>query len=126
MLRQFALKTLQTTSVRQLISAWCNCVAPREAPWFEQPAAEEVVKRLAACREIDPVDAERLRQWVRDGYFVVPNAVPASDIDAIGALLDGLAPQWEGLAYSAGVAIVLFLLGFWYFDRAKDDFESAL
>ena len=42
------------------------------------------------------------------------------------ALLDGLAPQWEGLAYSAGVAIVLFVLGFWYFDRAKDDFESAL
>src|SRR2546430_14092546 len=67
MLRQFALKTLQTTSVRQLISAWCNCVAPREAPWFEQPAAEEVVKRLAARREIDQADAERLRQWVRDG-----------------------------------------------------------
>ena len=42
------------------------------------------------------------------------------------ALLDGLAPQWDALAYSAGVAIVLFAVGFWYFDRAKDDFESAL
>ena len=42
------------------------------------------------------------------------------------ALLDGLAPQWDALAYSAGVAIVLFVVGFWYFDRAKDDFESAL
>jgi homopolymeric O-antigen transport system permease protein len=42
------------------------------------------------------------------------------------ALLDGLAPQWDALAYSAGVAIVLFVVGFRYFDRAKDDFESAL
>ena len=42
------------------------------------------------------------------------------------ALLDGLPPQWDALAYSAGVAIVLFVVGFWYFDRAKDDFESAL
>jgi ABC-type polysaccharide/polyol phosphate export permease len=42
------------------------------------------------------------------------------------ALLDGLAPQWDALAYSGGVAVVLFLVGFWYFDRAKDDFESAL
>ena len=42
------------------------------------------------------------------------------------ALLDGLAPQWDALAYSAGVAIVLFAVGFWYFDRAKDDIESAL
>src|SRR3989454_2459931 len=39
---------------------------------------------------------------------------------------EGLAPQWDALAYSAGVAIVLFVVGFWYFDRAKDDFESAL
>ena len=42
------------------------------------------------------------------------------------ALLDGLAPQWDALAYSAAVAIGLFVIGFWYFDRAKDDFESAL
>src|SRR5438876_6632963 len=42
------------------------------------------------------------------------------------ALLDGLAPAWGALSYSAGVAIVLFVVGFWYFDRAKDDFESAL
>src|SRR3989449_4492942 len=42
------------------------------------------------------------------------------------ALLDGLGPEWDALAYSAAVAIVLFVVGFWYFDRAKDDFESAL
>jgi ABC-2 type transport system permease protein len=42
------------------------------------------------------------------------------------ALLDGLAPQWDALAYSAAVAVALFVIGFAYFQRSKDDFESAL
>ncbi|HEV8537183.1 MAG TPA: ABC transporter permease [Candidatus Limnocylindria bacterium] len=42
------------------------------------------------------------------------------------ALLDGVAPQWDALAYSVAFAVVVFVVGFWYFDRAKDDFESAL
>ncbi|HKY52636.1 MAG TPA: ABC transporter permease [Candidatus Limnocylindria bacterium] len=42
------------------------------------------------------------------------------------ALLDGLPPDWPMLGYSAGVALVLFLIGFAYFRRAKDDFESYL
>jgi len=42
------------------------------------------------------------------------------------ALLDGLAPEWDRLAYSALFAIVIFGLGFAYFRRSKDDFEEAL
>jgi len=42
------------------------------------------------------------------------------------ALLDGLPPQPDALTYSAAVAVGVLVLGFWYFDRAKDDFESAL
>jgi len=41
------------------------------------------------------------------------------------ALLDGLPPDWT-LGYSAAVAAALFLIGFTYFRRAKDDFESYL
>jgi len=91
MLRRIATQTLQTTVVRQLISTWCNCVAPREAPWFDQPDAEDVIKRLLARGDIDLSDAEKLRQWVGEGYFVVKGAVPIPDIDAIGTLLDSLA-----------------------------------
>ena len=91
MSRRIATQTLQTAVVRELISAWCNCVAPREAPWFEQPEPENVIAGLTARGDIDQLNAERLRQWARDGYFVVPNAVPGRDIDAIGALVDGLA-----------------------------------
>ena len=42
------------------------------------------------------------------------------------ALLDGLAPDWWTLGYSAVVALVLFVVGFAYFRRTKDDFESYL
>ena len=42
------------------------------------------------------------------------------------ALLDGLAPDWGLLAWSAAVAVAFFVIGFTYFRRAKDDFESAL
>ena len=91
MLRRIATKTLQTPVLRQLISAWCNCVAPRQTPWFDQPEAEDVIGRLIARGDIDQSDAERMRQWVREGYFVVRNPVPTPDIDAIGALVDGLA-----------------------------------
>jgi lipopolysaccharide transport system permease protein len=42
------------------------------------------------------------------------------------ALLDGLPPDWPVFGYSAAVAVVLFVIGFAYFRRAKDDFESYL
>lgn len=42
------------------------------------------------------------------------------------ALLDGLAPEWGRLAYSAVWAVAIFLAGFAYFRRTKDDFEEAL
>jgi ABC-type polysaccharide/polyol phosphate export permease len=42
------------------------------------------------------------------------------------ALLDGIAPEWDRLAYSAVFAMVIFALGFAYFRRSKDSFEEAL
>ena len=42
------------------------------------------------------------------------------------ALLDGLSPDWALLGYSTAVALVLFVVGFAYFRRTKDDFESYL
>ena len=42
------------------------------------------------------------------------------------ALLDGLGPEWDRLAYSVAFALVIFALGFTYFRRSKDDFEESL
>lgn len=91
MLLRVATTALQTAVVRKLISASCNFVAPRQIPWFDRPEAEDVIGRLIARGNIDQSDAEHLRQWVREGYFVVRNPVPTHDIDAICTLIDGLA-----------------------------------
>jgi ABC-2 type transport system permease protein len=42
------------------------------------------------------------------------------------ALLDGLPPEWDRLAYSAVFAGAAFVAGFAYFRRAKDEFEASL
>jgi lipopolysaccharide transport system permease protein len=42
------------------------------------------------------------------------------------AFLDGLPPDWPTFAYSAGVALLLFVIGFAYFRRTKDEFEAYL
>ena len=42
------------------------------------------------------------------------------------ALLDGLPPDWLLLGWSTAFAVAVFVIGFTYFRRAKDDFESAL
>ena len=59
-------------------------------------------------------------------FLLYLNPMTAVIVGYQRALLDGLPPQWDALAYSTVVAVVLFIAGFWYFDRAKDDFESAL
>jgi ABC-type polysaccharide/polyol phosphate export permease len=42
------------------------------------------------------------------------------------AVLVGLSPAGGPLAYSAAVALAIFVGGFAYFRRVKDDFEAAL
>ena len=42
------------------------------------------------------------------------------------ALLDGIGPEWDRLAYSTLFGVVIFALGFAYFRRSKDEFEEAL
>jgi len=42
------------------------------------------------------------------------------------ALLDGLAPEWGLLSYSAAFGLACFVAGFLAFRRLKDDFEAAL
>jgi homopolymeric O-antigen transport system permease protein len=93
-------------------------------------------------RDVQHILGTLLLAW----YFLTPVLFPASVLDDRPqqlqllylnpmtapivayqrALLDGLPPQWDALAYSAAVAVAVFLVGFAYFDRTKDDFESAL
>ena len=40
--------------------------------------------------------------------------------------LDGLAPDWGGLAYFTAVAIVVFIFGYWWFARTRKNFADVI
>ena len=41
-------------------------------------------------------------------------------------LLDGSMPDWRGLAYFAGFALLLFLFGYWWFARTRKNFADVV
>jgi phytanoyl-CoA hydroxylase len=68
---------------------------PNTLPWLDQPDADA---RLA-LRPTDDL-SPHLAQWVRDGWFVVDDAVDPTDIDAMSRTLDGL---WDAPAPTPGI-----------------------
>jgi ABC-2 type transport system permease protein len=62
----------------------------------------------------------------REAFLLYLNPMTAVVVGYQRALLDGLPPEWLGLAWSAVFAIAVLAVGVAYFERAKDDFESAL
>ena len=91
MLRRIARAALQTEVARQVTHAWCERVAPQEIPWFDRAGQEEEIARLVASGKIRQSDRQYLHQWIREGYFVVKNAVPAADIDELSSFIDQIA-----------------------------------
>jgi lipopolysaccharide transport system permease protein len=41
-------------------------------------------------------------------------------------LLDGTMPDWPGLAYFTGFALVTFLFGYWWFARTRKNFADVV
>jgi lipopolysaccharide transport system permease protein len=40
--------------------------------------------------------------------------------------LDGLAPDWRGLAYFTAIALVVFVFGYWWFARTRKNFADVI
>lgn len=40
--------------------------------------------------------------------------------------LDGVAPDWRGLAYFTGVALIVFVIGYWWFARTRKNFADVI
>jgi len=41
-------------------------------------------------------------------------------------LLDGVRPDWQGLAYFLAFGVILFLLGYWWFARTRKNFADVI
>ena len=56
---------------------------PKDLPWPDRKDFQSSLSKRCASRQIDPRGAARLLQWNRDGYIVIPNAVPESWINGM-------------------------------------------
>jgi len=68
--------------------------------WPDHTRAAEILQRKLDSREITPGQAQQLTDWMRDGYIVLENAIPARHLDAAAADLEK--------AYSGGFEKALF------------------
>ena len=41
-------------------------------------------------------------------------------------MLEGVAPDWRGLAYFTGFALIIFIFGYWWFARTRKNFADVL
>jgi len=41
-------------------------------------------------------------------------------------ILDGLSPDWAGLAYFAAFALITFVFGYWWFARTRKNFADVI
>ena len=59
-------------------------------------------------------------------FLLYLNPMTAVVVGYQNALLDGIPPEWDALLWPVAFGVLVFVAGFAYFTRAKDDFEGAL
>jgi len=98
MLKQIATASIRNPLGRACVNAWCQTTAPKEAPWFDRSDADKEIERFVDRNLVDEQGAQYLRDWVQHGCFVVPNAVPAADVDNMVTLVEELANSTRPIA----------------------------
>ncbi len=61
--------------------------------WPDRADAEARLEEKLARGDVDDVQAARLRDWMRDGFVVIPGAVPEAHLAAVDA---AIAATWAG------------------------------
>src|SRR5262245_47088243 len=51
---------------------------PRDVPWLDKQGCETEIEARLNEQSISDDEAQLLRQWVKDGYFIVKGAIPTS------------------------------------------------
>ncbi len=79
---------------------------PSLTPWFDRPDALEHLARLREARTIDAKEEAALRQFVQEGYAILPDPVDDELLETIGRELnDAIERKFEGYEYGTSQRI---------------------
>jgi phytanoyl-CoA hydroxylase len=56
---------------------------PNDVPWLDRDDAEEQIDARLKAGLLTPEDGQRMRQWARDGYFILEGAIEPEDHSVI-------------------------------------------
>lgn len=63
--------------------------------WTDEPHAQQLALDLQAGSGVTPEEAQRLAHWIEHGYVVIEGALPAAEVDALQAAIDGAIDRSE-------------------------------
>jgi ectoine hydroxylase-related dioxygenase (phytanoyl-CoA dioxygenase family) len=75
---------------RQIVYRAENFPATDATPWLDRPDAGEAIERRLRAGEISADQARLCRDWIRDGYLILPGLFAADQIDAAWAEYEAL------------------------------------
>ena len=93
---------------------------------FLRDIAQGITLLLAAWMYLTPIIYPEAMVPDRLHRFIEVNPFTSLVRSYRHVFLDGLAPDWRGLAYFSAVALVVFVFGYWWFARTRKTFADVI
>ena len=93
---------------------------------FLRDIAQGVTLLLMAWMYLTPIIYPESIVPERFRWFINVNPFTTLVRSYRNIFLDGVAPDWRGLAYFTAVALVVFVFGYWWFARTRRNFADVI
>jgi len=93
---------------------------------FLRDIAQGVTLLLMAWMYLTPIIYPESIVPERFRWFINVNPFTTLVRSYRNIFLDGVAPDWRGLAYFTAVALVIFVFGYWWFARTRKNFADVI
>ena len=93
---------------------------------FLRDIAQGITLLLMAWMYLTPIIYPESIVPERFRWFIAINPFTSLIRSYRRVFLDGVAPDWPGLLYFSAVALIFFLLGYWWFARTRKNFADVI
>ena len=93
---------------------------------FLRDIAQGITLLLMAWMYLTPIIYPESIVPERFRWFINANPFTTLVRSYRNIFLDGLAPDWRGLAYFTAIALLVFVFGYWWFARTRKNFADVI